>query len=332
MSTLLTWSLCMRKLVASFLLVSLLSGVLPVTPTGAQADPAGVVVVLVNVLRASKGLATYRADATLTAVAQAQAVWSAANNHIGHDGPGGNRPRDRALAGGYGGGSSISVQENVAHGTLPYVTPDWVVTMWQGDDIHLGALLSANHDDIGVGYAEANGAAWYVMMIGRVGSGSVAPTKQPQPRQETPVIGDATAVPVAPARLNTPGPDGSIRHEVQAGQTAWTVAAYYGIDLQELLALNSLTEDAILQPGDVLLIHPPSVAASATPSRASGAGMPTVTQAATITPSPTLPSEENATDGSPVVIWGLLAAAGVVLVGSGARAAYILRRWRSPDE
>lgn len=325
----------MRKLATSLLLLLLFSSMMPVVSTSAQTDPAGEVIRLVNELRTTRGLPPYRVDSILMAVAQAQAEWSAANNHIGHDGPGGNTPRDRAILGGYGGGKSISAQENVANGTLPYVTPDWVVTMWQGDDVHLGALLSIRHDDIGVGYAEANGYAWYVMMIGRVGSGSLAPTKQPQPMQETPIVGGVAAVPVVPAQLSTPGPDGSIWHEVQAGQTAWTVAAYYGISLQDLMALNNLTEASILRPGDMLLIRPPTVAASATPSWVQTTPIPTTTQTPTIIASPTLPTEKSVADEPSIIIWGLLAAATVVLAGSGARAAYILRRWsknRSSDE
>jgi LysM repeat protein len=181
------------------------------------------------------------------------------------------------------------------------------------------------------------------MMIGRVGSGSLSPTKQAQTRPETPVpvIGAATAVPVAPARLNTPGPDGSIWHEVQAGQTAWTVAAYYGVNVGELLALNNLLENSILRPGDKLLIRPPSVAASATPTAPPTGPQSTstllVAQLPISTPWPErdlLPRKSRAEE-PPMLIWGLLFAATIVLAGSGARAAYILRQWsrnRSREE
>ncbi|MBN1430999.1 MAG: LysM peptidoglycan-binding domain-containing protein [Anaerolineae bacterium] len=327
------------------LLAGLVVGI-DAVPANAQSAQAAEVVRLVNELRASKGLPAYRVDGTLTSIAQAQADWSAANNHIGHDGPGGNRPRDRALAGGYGGGKTISAQENIASGTLPYITPDWVVLMWQGDDIHLGALLSTNHDDIGVGYAEANGSAWYVMMIGRVGTGTIAPTRQPQVKPETPVSSVATEVPVATivsVQLNTPGPDGSIQHVVQDGQTAWTVAAYYGIELQELLALNNLTEDAVLCPGDVLLIHPPEILNTpmpftSTPTSAQIAAIPTATQAPTEVieiedkPASLRSSSKYIPDEQTILIWFLLVVAVIVFIGSMGRAVYILRRRRAEQE
>ena len=323
------------------ILLTLLIMVIGVTPAHAQAAQSSEVILLVNALRASKGLPAYRVDATLTAVAQAQAEWSAANNHFGHDGPGGNTPRDRAILGGYGGGKSISAQENVANGTLPYITPDWVVTMWQGDDIHLGALLSTRHDDIGVGYAEANDYAWYVMMIGRVGSGSLAPTRPPS-EPKPPVGTDVPAAPaeaVIPVQLNTPEQDGSLHHIVQAGQTAWTVAAYYEIDLQELLTLNNLTENSVLRPGDVLLIRPPApqTLTPLIPTLAQIAAVPSAIQIPSDAPTPSRYLAEKPRTKSTTPIWVSLALAVIVLASSVGRAIIILRRQQvergsSPDE
>lgn len=54
----------------------------------------------------------------------------------------------------------------------------------------------------------------------------------------------------------TPLADGSIVHIVESGQTLSGIALAYGISLQELLALNHLTMDAVIHPGDELLIRP----------------------------------------------------------------------------
>ena len=62
----------------------------------------------VNSLRNSYGVNPYEVDYSLMYVAHAQAEWSAANNHIGHDGPGGNSPNDRALDIGMGMGMAIN--------------------------------------------------------------------------------------------------------------------------------------------------------------------------------------------------------------------------------
>ncbi len=52
----------------------------------------------------------------------------------------------------------------------------------------------------------------------------------------------------------TPGADGAITIIVQPGEALWTIAARADLSLQELLELNNLPENAIIQPGDTLLI------------------------------------------------------------------------------
>jgi LysM repeat protein len=225
----------------------------------AQSDPVYDVIRLVNELRISRGLPAYEVHPILMSVAQAQASWSAANNHIGHDGPGGSSPNDRAQAAGYGGGERSFATENAAHGTASYNTPDLVVSMWQSDWGHLNAMISPDYEHIGVGYAEAGGYSWYVMMVGWVGDKGGSTDAQPLESPEE-------TLPLSPFILSEPDEDGAIYHEVQPGQSAWTIAAHYDVELAELLALNDLSEDSILHPGDVLLVRPPtSTAGSPTP-------------------------------------------------------------------
>ncbi len=253
-----------RWLLLLLLIVQLLSGIPRVQ---AQGDPVSIVILLVNGVRAANGLPVYEVDAALMSAAQAQASWSAANNHIGHDGPGGSYPNDRALAAGYGGGAAAYAVENAAHGTASMNTPDWVVTMWQSDSVHLSAIISPKYEHIGVGYAEAGGNSWYVMMAGWVDDDGYQPGAPPQ-------LPPGGAAPSVPFILSQPDESGAIYHVVQPGQTAWTIAAQYGIDLAELLALNNLTEDSILHPGDVLLIRPPVPTLTPLPVATTGASSP----------------------------------------------------------
>jgi LysM repeat protein len=46
-----------------------------------------------------------------------------------------------------------------------------------------------------------------------------------------------------------------LTHTVREGQSAWAIAARYGISLDELLWLNSLPPDGVIKPGDVLIIR-----------------------------------------------------------------------------
>lgn len=47
-------------------------------------------------------------------------------------------------------------------------------------------------------------------------------------------------------------------HTVREGESAWTIAAIYGITLDALLEANGLVRPAILQPGQVLIVPPPT--------------------------------------------------------------------------
>lgn len=214
----------------------------------AQSDPASEIIQRVNELRASYGLPAYQIDSVLMSVAQAQATWCAENNHIGHDGPGGSSPNDRAQAAGYGGGSSSYAIENAAHGTADLNTPQLVVTMWQGDWGHLNAMISPDYEHIGVGYAEANGYSWYVMMVGWVADGSSSVT----------VIAETgTPIPVLPLETSIPRDDGSIIHAVGYGQTLWSIAIAYGVTVDDIRRLNGIAGDStMIYAGQKLLIRP----------------------------------------------------------------------------
>lgn len=52
----------------------------------------------------------------------------------------------------------------------------------------------------------------------------------------------------------TPGPDGRIIYIVQEDDSWWLIAAIFGIELEQLLALNNTTLNSIPQPGDELLL------------------------------------------------------------------------------
>ncbi len=52
----------------------------------------------------------------------------------------------------------------------------------------------------------------------------------------------------------TPGPDGRILYTVQDGDTLWRISAVSGVSLDELRQLNNLSADAVIRPGQVLLL------------------------------------------------------------------------------
>jgi LysM repeat protein len=90
-----------------------------------------------------------------------------------------------------------------------------------------------------------------------------APPPAAAPDEAQPPAAAAEA-PAAPAVTATPRPDGSIVHVVQAGDTAWSIAARYGISLDELYAQNDIGD--FLHEGDELIIRPATSEAEAEPT------------------------------------------------------------------
>ncbi|MGD8584532.1 MAG: CAP domain-containing protein [Chloroflexota bacterium] len=299
MSPTIGWKRLLRRLIGIWLAWLCLA---TAAAAGAQGDPAGEVIRLVNELRASYGVPPYQVNPLLMQVAQAQASWCAANNHIGHDGPGGSMPNDRAQAAGYGAGYRSYATENQAHGTATLNTPERVVSMWQGDWVHLKAMVSADYEHIGVGFAEANGFSWYILMAGWVADGESAAGSRAAVAG-LPATPAPAALPAAPVMLSEPGEDGAIYHEVQSGQAAWTIAARYGLTVEELYALNDLTDSSVIHPGDQLLIRPadtPTPTATTPPTATSPA--PTVTNTPIVAKTLTAPPEIAAAFSSPTPV------------------------------
>ena len=86
--------------------------------------------------------------------------------------------------------------------------------------------------------------------------------------------------------LSTPAADGSISHTVKEGEFLIPIAQAYGITLDELLALNGLTAESVIQPGQVLIIRR---ATSPQPALTSGTVLAyTATLRPSLTPQPTL--------------------------------------------
>jgi len=108
---------------------------------------------------------------------------------------------------------------------------------------------------------------------------------------------------VIPIQAATPGPNGSIEHIVQPGQTLIGIAFVYQIELSDLLSLNNLSPSSLIHPGDRLVIKP----ADTTPTQATqtpATGTPTPTRATptikatlTLTPTHTITQTQPVTPG-----------------------------------
>ncbi len=240
----------MRRLLASVAccLVLLSGSRAPVTT--AQSDSAYELARLVNEFRATNGMPALAINSALMTAAQRQADWLAVNHIHSHQGEGGTMPQDRATAAGYRG----RVNENVASGTLGYATLAWAVQGWAGSPGHRQTMLASNVH-IGTGVAENDEESFYILVVGSPSGAAPEPPATVADVAEVPA--DVVEPPpvVVPIVIATPREDGSVVHVVREGQTAWAIAARYGVALDDLLAINHLGRNAILHPGDEIIVR-----------------------------------------------------------------------------
>jgi LysM repeat protein/membrane protein implicated in regulation of membrane protease activity len=67
--------------------------------------------------------------------------------------------------------------------------------------------------------------------------------------------GALVRVRLAPDEAPPPTPTPILYHAVRSGQTLWEIALTYGLSLEQLLALNSMDQNALIQPGELLLVR-----------------------------------------------------------------------------
>jgi uncharacterized protein YkwD/LysM repeat protein len=248
----------MRKLVTNFLALGFILTGLFTQPnhSNAQVGDAWQLIAEVNALRAAYGLSPYEVNNALMSAAQNQSDYQGSIGSWTHTGPGGSRPHDRAVAAGYGGGARVFVSENVAMG-IDLGTSRTVNEMWQ-DAIHLETMISPLYTHIGAGVGHADGWVYYTIVVGYI-AGSAGSDPAPEtPTSPGSAESDTTplpaVMPLEPIRVAAPAADGSIQHVVQLGQFLANIAVAYDMELNDLLAINGLSDQSVIYPGDKLLI------------------------------------------------------------------------------
>ncbi len=216
----------------------------------AQGDLTGTLLQLVNNFRAANGLPAWEVNGALMAAAQTQANYMTSSGQYGHTGEGGSTPQDRARAAGYSG----IVYENYVYGTG--LDPAGALQWWINSPIHLATLLSqTNH--VGIGTVPGQRGTLYVLVAGRPSS-----VRTPDSSASSAPGGAASAPAeevdpgpvVVPITLAEPDENGNVIHLVQQGQTAWAIAARYGVPLDDILDLNGFNLPVVLKPGDPVYI------------------------------------------------------------------------------
>jgi LysM repeat protein len=271
----------MRRILSLSSLVLFLAGVLlftaPVMPVRAQASSAQELIAAVNALRSSNGLAPYQTDGSLMASAQSHSDYQASIQDTTHTRADGTSPADYSFIENIAGGLNLSASAAVN-------------SFWQ-DELHLSTLTGLSEGYVGAGVAvDSSNVVYYTLQVRRAPGAVNVPVNVAPPAQGgSPASGaqDAADAPVVLLQqvTNTPQPDGSIIHVVQEGESAWTVADAYGLTVSELSALNGLSPEPALFPGQTLIVRQ-AASPTVTPTVTSTLRPPTRTPAPTRTPRP----------------------------------------------
>jgi uncharacterized protein YkwD len=128
----------------------------PVQPLNPQAA-----LTEVNAFRAENGLKPLVLDERLCRAAAMQSETQAGRSWIGHDGPGGSKPKDRAERAGY---HAKIASENVASGQKTFSD---ALRFWKESSGHRTNLLRANVSAAGVAMAKnKSGRAYWTLVLG----------------------------------------------------------------------------------------------------------------------------------------------------------------------
>ncbi|MCJ7625507.1 MAG: CAP domain-containing protein [Anaerolineaceae bacterium] len=273
-------------LILFFLLIAI-PGVF-VRPVKAQAGNAYDLIAAVNQMRASLGLPALQTDGILMSIAQSHSDYQASIGYWTHEGPGGTRPRDRAIAAGFGGGASVFLSENVAVLNTSASFETLIYSTWS-DAIHWNTMTNPNYTHAGAGVAVSGDEVYYTLDVGYIAGnpgGTYVPAATYTPGGPTAAATDSSSELIVPMMTSTPHEDGTVIHVVQPGQAFWSIAIAYGTTINAIIELNNLDpSNPVVWAGDELLIQPSSEA-TIPPTSTITVKAPTRTPNPTQTPRP----------------------------------------------
>ena len=220
-------------------------------------------ILAMNTLRVSYGLPALIEDPIVNAVAQSTAATMAANNMSWHIGD----VRGRIAAAGYGAGGTVWATENfaVSSGGMGI---DEIMAAWADPD-HMRPAVTPAYCHVGAGAAQtSDGRIYYVLQAAYVSGqecGSSSPSSPggvPQPG----AVPNPVSQLIIPVKIATPDAEGKIFHDVQAGQSYWSIAIAYQITIRDLEVWNNTSRTIPLQAGQRLFIPGEDTAGYATPT------------------------------------------------------------------
>jgi LysM repeat protein len=236
-----------------------------IEPAPAGQASAYELILAMNTLRVSYGLPALIEDPIVNAVAQSTAATMAANNMSWLIGD----VRGRIAAAGYGGGATVWATENfaVSSGGMGI---DEIMAAWADPD-HMRPALNPAYCHVGAGAAQAsNGRIYYVLQAAYVSGQECGSVSSAPPSGSDGQPGANVAPPVSqliiPVKIATPDAEGKVFHEVQAGQSFWSIAIAYQVTIRDIEVWNNLSRTVPLRAGQRLFIPDENTEGYATPT------------------------------------------------------------------
>ena len=217
-------------------------------------------ILAMNTLRVSYGLPALIEDPIVDALAQSTAATMAANSMSWHIG----NVRGRLAAAGYGNGGTVWATENFAVSSNG-MGVDEIMAAWSDAD-HMRPAVEPAYCNIGAGVAEANGKIYYVLQAAYVSEHACGSSSSSGSNSQPGAVPNPASQLIIPVKIATPDAEGRIFHEVQAGQSFWSIAIAYQITIHDLEVWNNMSRNVPLKTGQRLFIPNKNTAGYATPT------------------------------------------------------------------
>jgi LysM repeat protein len=284
----------MRRFLPLLLIGVILTGslLIPLGKVQAAGSVSGAdMIAMMNAWRSNYWSNALIEDASLNSCAQWTAEEMAKNqyrNHLAYLGY--TTVSARCSQYGFGGGNTVFVTENWA--THPNMTIDILASYWSDAD-HMIPATWEQYRYVGVGIATgSDGYTYYILHAGAI-SGEPMPAANTTSSGSTVSQVGTSSNFVQPVLTATPNEDGSIYHIVEYGQALFTIATWYGVTVEEIKTLNTLTSDAIYVGQKLLIRIKPTV--TITPTRTATIAQPT----RTLTPTQATPTPRATVTATP---------------------------------
>lgn len=274
------------------------------------------VIEAVNALRIDAGLYPLSVHPVLMQVAQTQAD-GIANGLPGHWRPDGLTLGMWLISLGYplAGDLTQDGYRSENWGTARSV--EEIIQGWLGDAAHTNTMLSPERSDIGVGISVSDQTYIVLETALRTASGEMPPSAYPLLTQVASPGGVTEqglllSQIIKPVVLSTARPNGDVVHQIDFGQSLWSIAIAYQTTIDQIRAWNNLGEETIIYEGQYLLVQrnatqpPPPTAtprASATPVHTETARQTFPSVTPTLTPVETDAAAQGAAKDEANAVW-----------------------------